>query len=130
VSDQSLRRWETVGLVSLAVVVLAVPLSLLRPRRELGRDEIVDRPVTFVGSAACRDCHQGEYERWKGSDHERAMDVASEATVLGDFEGAVSEHRGITSRFYRRDGKYFVHTEGPGGTMGEFEVAYVFASNV
>jgi tetratricopeptide (TPR) repeat protein len=126
VNDASLRRWEAAGLVSLAVVVLAVPLSLLRPRRELGRDSITGRPLSFVGSAACRDCHATEYGRWKGSDHERAMDVASEATVLGDFGDAVFTHRGLTSRFYKRDGRYFVHTGGPGGRPAEFEIAYVF----
>jgi tetratricopeptide (TPR) repeat protein len=126
VSDSSLRRWETAGLVALAVVVLAVPLSLLRPRRVLGRDAILDRALEFVGSAACRDCHRPEYDRWKGSDHERAMDVASAATVLGDFGDVEFESRGKRARFYKRDGQFLVRTEGPDGKPGEFKVAYVF----
>ncbi len=54
------------------------------------------------------------------------MDVASDKTVLGDFDDATFTHRGVTSRFYRRDGKFYVFTEGPGGKMGEFEIAYTF----
>ena len=41
------------------------------------------------------------------------MDVAAEATVLGDFDDATFTNRGITSRFYRRDGRYFASTEPP-----------------
>ena len=54
------------------------------------------------------------------------MDVATEQTVLGDFNDVTFTHRGKTSRFYRRDGKFLVETEGPDGTPGEFEVKYVF----
>jgi len=32
----------------------------------------------------------------------------------------------VTSRFYRRDGKFLVYTDGPDGTMREYEVAYTF----
>jgi tetratricopeptide (TPR) repeat protein len=54
------------------------------------------------------------------------MDIASESTVVGDFANAVFEHGGVTSEFYRRDGNYYVRTEGPGGEIGEFEIAYTF----
>ena len=43
------------------------------------------------------------------------MDVATDATVLGDFDDAVSPTTGVTSRFYRRDGRFFVETEGADG---------------
>jgi predicted CXXCH cytochrome family protein len=54
------------------------------------------------------------------------MEEASEETVLGDFDGAELEHFGVTSRFYRRDGRFFVWTEGAAGEMAEHEVAYTF----
>ena len=80
----------------------------------------------FVGSEKCRTCHQPEYELWKGSNHRHAMEVASEASVRGDFNNATFEHLGIVSRFYRRDNKFFVHTQGPEGKMGDFEVTHTF----
>ncbi len=123
--DPGLRRWEIAGLAALAVIVLMVPLSLLRSVPE-GPGALDATEAAFVGTAACRECHEAEYDRWQGSDHDRAMDVATDSTVLGDFNDATFTYRGITSRFYRRDGKFYVYTEGPGGAMGEFEVAYVF----
>jgi predicted CXXCH cytochrome family protein len=87
---------------------------------------IMTAPPTFVGRAVCAECHAEATEAWQGSDHDRAMEEATEATVLGDFDDAVFEHEGVTSRFYRRAGRYFVHTEGPGGEPGEFEIAYTF----
>ena len=52
------------------------------------------------------------------------MQVASEETVLGDFADASFRHFGVTSRFYRKDGGFFVHTEAPDGALEEFEVKY------
>jgi predicted CXXCH cytochrome family protein len=126
VAEPSLRAWEIAGLAGLGVVVLAVPLSLLRPRGAAGRSSSVTDAPVFVGSTVCRECHEVAWSRWKGSDHERAMDVATDATVLGDFNDATFTFRGVTSRFYRRDGKFYVYTEGPGGKMGEFEITYTF----
>ena len=80
----------------------------------------------YVGREACRECHQKEYDLFLGSDHDMAMDTATEANVLGDFNDVTFTHLGITSRFYRKDGKFMVFTEGPEGTMEEFEIAYVF----
>jgi predicted CXXCH cytochrome family protein len=121
-----LRRWEIAALISAAVIVVTIPLSLVRPRAGVVPVSGEAAPATFVGSAACRDCHKAAYDKWKGSDHERAMDVANEHTVLGDFGNATFTHRGQTSRFFRRDGKFLVETQGPDGKPGEFEIKYTF----
>jgi predicted CXXCH cytochrome family protein len=54
------------------------------------------------------------------------MQPASDQTVLGNFANARFAHRGLTSTFFRRDGKFFVRTDGPDGKPGEFEIAYTF----
>jgi hypothetical protein len=54
------------------------------------------------------------------------MDEANENTVRGNFDNARFEYFGVTSRFYRKNERYFVNTRGPGGKMGEFEVKYTF----
>jgi tetratricopeptide (TPR) repeat protein len=82
--------------------------------------------ATFVGRGECTDCHMDAYELWLGSDHDKAMGTATDDTVLGDFDNAEFTHAGITSRFYRRNDGFFVHTEGPGGEMGEFEITHTF----
>ncbi len=120
--DPALRRWELAGITALAVIVGAVPLSLWRSPPG-GTPEA---GPAFVGSVACKDCHQAAWDAWWGSDHDLAMAEATEETVRGDFGGVEITHRGVTSRFYRSDGKFLVRTEGPGGEMGDFEIAYTF----
>jgi predicted CXXCH cytochrome family protein len=113
-------------LIAAAAIVLAVPLSLARPGKGPGATDLAAATPSFVGSTACRECHAAAYDKWKGSDHERAMDVATDQTVLGDFKDVTFTHRGVTSRFYRRDGRFLVNTEGPDGKPGDFEIKYVF----
>ena len=80
----------------------------------------------YVGRATCALCHDLEYQLWRGSHHDLAMQEATPETVLGDFDGVTFEHFGDTTTL-RRDGERFlVETDGPGGTPGEYEVAYVF----
>jgi predicted CXXCH cytochrome family protein len=54
------------------------------------------------------------------------MAHATEKTVLGDFNDASFEYYGVQSRFFRRDGKFFVETDGPDGTLAIFEAKYTF----
>jgi tetratricopeptide (TPR) repeat protein len=82
--------------------------------------------ATFVGRPACASCHPEQDRRWRGSDHDLAMQVADRRSVLGDFGGATLTRDGVASRFFRRDGKFFVRTEGPDGRVQDFPVAYTF----
>jgi hypothetical protein len=54
------------------------------------------------------------------------MQPATEETVLGDFEDRVVDHRGQAWRFFRRDGKFFVHAEGPEGALHDYAVRFTF----
>ena len=47
-------------------------------------------------------------------------------TVLGDFDGATFTYGDVTSRFFKRDGKFFVNTDGPDGKLADFEIRYTF----
>ena len=82
--------------------------------------------ATFVGSGACAGCHQAEARLWSGSHHKQAMDHATEASVLGDFNDATFENYGVRSRFSRKDGKFLVETDGSDGALATFEVKYTF----
>lgn len=81
---------------------------------------------SYVGRNKCIECHRDQAEKFAGSHHDLAMDLASEATVLGDFSDVEFTHHDVTSRLYRKDGKYMIHTEGPTGEMEDFQVKYVF----
>lgn len=89
------------------------------------RAEPINTPK-FVGSETCAGCHQAEAELWRGSQHKRAMDRATEKSVLGDFNNTSFDYYGVHSRFFRKDGKFFVETDGPDGKLATFEVKYTF----
>ena len=126
-SDEGMRSWRWAAVVALGVIVVSVPLYVAREsQRDVAESPAAEAVAGFVGREKCIDCHEGAYELWVGSDHDNAMDIANEQTVLGNFNDAELEHDGITSRFYRKDDGYFVFTEGAGGEMAEFEVLYTF----
>ncbi len=81
---------------------------------------------THVGSTRCAECHPAEADAWRGSHHDLAMAEATEQTVLGDFSGAQVKAHKITSRFYRKDGGFFVRTDGPDGKLGDYRIRYTF----
>jgi tetratricopeptide (TPR) repeat protein/Zn finger protein HypA/HybF involved in hydrogenase expression len=121
------QNWRIAGVVALIVIVVSIPLyAVWEAQRQDAEQPVSESLATFVGREQCIECHTDAYESWLGSDHDNAMDLACEETVRGDFNDAEFEHNGITSRFYRKDDKYFVYTEGPGGEMAEFPVSYTF----
>lgn len=79
-----------------------------------------------VGSTVCGQCHRQALADWRGSDHQLAMQRASAASVLGDFDSAQFENAGVSSRFAQRGGRHIVSTDGPDGAPAEFEIAYTF----
>jgi Tfp pilus assembly protein PilF len=80
----------------------------------------------YIGSRACVSCHDKEAAEWRTSQHHDAMAEASEKSVLGNFANAKFSYAGITSTFFKRDGKFFVNTDGPGGKFADFEISYTF----
>jgi len=82
--------------------------------------------VIYTGRESCRECHQKQFDLFRGSDHDMAMDTATEATILGDFNNITFTQGGITTRFFRKEDKFCVNTEGPEGKFEDFEIKYVF----
>jgi tetratricopeptide (TPR) repeat protein len=85
-----------------------------------------EQAASFVGGQVCAGCHGAQAALWRGSDHDKAMADATDLTVLGDFANAAFTYGGVTSTFYRRDGKFMVRTDGPDGALHDYEVAYTF----
>ena len=83
-------------------------------------------PATFVGAASCAGCHADATAAWRGSHHDLAMQVASDATVLGRFDGATLTTFGVTTTFTKKDGKHWIRTAGPDGKLADYEVLYTF----
>ncbi|MFC2083781.1 tetratricopeptide repeat protein [Bacteroidota bacterium] len=117
------RNWKITGFIATIVIVVMIPLSLIVHSPDLSK---VERTAEFVGGNSCMECHQLEYDLWKNSHHDLAMDYATDSTVLGDFNNTTFERFGVVSRFYKKENKFYVYTEGPEGEMDEFEITHTF----
>jgi tetratricopeptide (TPR) repeat protein len=117
------RRVLGVCVISLLVLAVAVILWLPPPGQGRASDPV---PLSYVGRESCAGCHPSEVKRWQGSDHALAMREASERTVLGDFRDRSFVYAGVTTRFYRKDGRFFVRTDGPSGRLGDYEIRRTF----
>ncbi len=107
-------------------VLAALPLLLLLwPAVDWWHALPEGRTAHYVGRKSCVVCHSAQAEKWKGSDHDLAMDLATPEFVLGDFDNTQLEHHGVISKMYHRGDEFFVETEGPRGNRAEFKVRYV-----
>jgi tetratricopeptide (TPR) repeat protein len=114
-----------IGLRGTVVVVYAGIISTIQCRAS--SDALPNRTRTdFVGSAKCAACHADQFAAWKGSQHAAAMQEAGPATVLGHFDSTRFSHDGLTSTFIRRGDRFIVNTEGPDGSLRDFEIRYTF----
>jgi tetratricopeptide (TPR) repeat protein len=124
----SLRK--TLVLVALAAIaVLAVGAFLQYQAGGSGKTSPspgLEASATFVGSETCAGCHQAEAKLWQGSQHQLAMAHATDKSVLGDFSETTFDYFGVKSRFFRKDGKYLVETDGSDGKLATFEIKYTF----
>ena len=124
-------RRRVPGWVWIAILLLVCLLALIAGRTYIGERSAAPvvatattPPIRFVGSDSCSGCHASEANAWRGSHHASAMRHAEPGTVLGDFDDATFEYAGSVSRFFRRDGRYFVRTEGKDGKLADYEVLY------
>lgn len=118
-------RRRALGLAAAVLVLLALVVVLLLPPPGQGT-ATGPVPLDYVGGSSCGGCHAEEARRWRGSHHDLAMQRPDAKTVQGDFAGRTFEHQGLVTRFFRRDGRYLVRTDGPDGRPAEYPVAYVF----
>jgi len=119
-------------LVLAALVLAAGVLATITTKRWRDRRGAAERaassapPPAFVGAGACGGCHERELNLWKGSHHALAMQPANGSTVLGDFNDASIADGAVTSRMFRRGGKFMVRTGGPDGALHDYEIKFTF----
>lgn len=76
-------------------------------------------------AANCVNCHKEQVEQWKISDHAKAMDHATDSSVLGNFEKATITHFTQTSYFFKNGGDFFAKLTEAGVTT-TYPITYVF----
>jgi tetratricopeptide (TPR) repeat protein len=92
----------------------------------LAKPQTALRQATYVGRDRCITCHAAEANAFAGSDHDRAMELATDDSVLGDFNDATFERLGETTRFFRAGRKFMVNAEGPDGENHDYEIKWTF----
>lgn len=90
------------------------------------RENTFSRDSLYVGSASCKSCHESAYADWQKSDHFLAMQPANDSTVLGDFNNTTFTADGVSNQFFKKDGKFYINTQGDDGRNHDYEVLYVF----
>lgn len=118
---RSKKLWTL--LIAVGIISGVVVLERCSPDKG---DSVPVSDNKYIGDASCQSCHKAEYESWLTSDHFRAMQPADENTVLGDFNNATYTADGVTSKFFRKEGKYYINTQGPDGENHDYEILYTF----
>ena len=80
----------------------------------------------YIGDANCISCHKNEYDLWKGSHHDLAMQIANESTVLGDFNDVNTKIDGVEYFFFRKNKEFFVRIKEIDESENEYKIAYTF----
>ncbi|RPD96156.1 tetratricopeptide repeat protein [Aureibaculum marinum] len=83
----------------------------------------------FLGSESCAECHKNQFDDWKGSHHDKAMELATRETILAPFKGETLKSQGVTSKFFTKNNDFFVNTEGPDGNYYDYKIIYTFGIN-
>lgn len=87
---------------------------------------LLGNEATYVGDTKCATCHSKQTDKWISSHHAKAMMVANEASVAGDFNHTTFNYNGIITTFYKKDTRFMVQTDGPDGKLHDYEIAYTF----
>ena len=106
------KKWMLTGIAAILIIVLVIPLACLKFWQRIDQQsgpwgQGVENTSVFVGKEKCMDCHRNEYEKWRNSDHDRAMEKADNSTVLGDFNDAEFIHNQIITRFFKKGDQFF-----------------------
>lgn len=80
----------------------------------------------FVGDVNCKSCHEEAFKTWKGSDHDLAMQVANDSTILGDFNNIEATLDGVNYNFFKENNKFYVEINEIDGTSKKYEITYAF----
>ena len=109
-----------------AGLLIAAAIALVSADWYLAEPPMAVVDASYVGRSACIDCHEAEHDEFVGSHHDRAMELATDEAVIGDFDNAEFERLGVRTRFFRRGDEFWVNTEGPDGEYHDYQIKYTF----
>src|SRR5580693_4878694 len=119
-----IKRNFTVLFIVFFIISGSILIQQCKPKESQSFSETAAN--AFVGDQQCKNCHSAEYNSWAGSGHFKAMMPANDSTVAGDFNDQKLVANGVTSRFFKKNGKFYINTEGVDGNDQDFEIKYTF----
>ena len=103
---------------ALAVGALGLVASSAARQETISARLVTNRPVQvptdgYVGSASCRACHPHEHDTWHDSYHRKMTQIATPASVIGDFSGVQLEQAGHRITLQRRGDQFWAEMDDP-----------------
>src|SRR6476469_11106494 len=83
------KIWTAAALAAVILVAIGLGYQILNGST---RNMASASSATFVGSETCAGCHLAQAQLWRGSQHQLAMQHASDKSVLGDFGDVTFEY--------------------------------------
>ncbi|MDX0953098.1 tetratricopeptide repeat protein [Sinorhizobium medicae] len=110
-----------------ALLAYAAPVGGAETAPPYAADQLIAPQKGFVDEKTCTSCHAEQAAAFAKSHHAKAMALADDKSVRADFNSVRFERDGVAAEFFRRNGRFFIRTEGPDGKQADFEVKYTFA---
>ena len=120
-----MKKLLTSFFICIALVTSVFIMERCKPQNNSSTD-ITNSTNSYTGDQQCRNCHASQYNDWLKSDHFKAMQNPVDSTVLGNFNHASYTADGVTSTFFKRNGKFIINTQGDDGKNHDYEVKYTF----
>lgn len=87
---------------------------------------ICTNSIVLADDKTCVGCHSDTVKEWATSHHAKAMQIANESSVLGDFADVSIEHHGQSAKFSRAGDSFQVSVQDEGHTADKYTIAYTF----
>ena len=102
-------RYAGCGFAVLLAIVLIIAIYSQSKREAPLTNVPVEAPTgEFIGSAACQTCHADQHGSWHDSYHRTMTQLATEASVLGDFNDVRLAGKDLDVRLFKEKGKFLV----------------------
>jgi len=121
-------KWSVIWIFALALPVLFLP-GCEPGARNTVTPTGAETSNDYVGSDACRECHEGVYRGWQTTFHAQKFQPTNEDFIIGDFDFNNSVEAGGKKTTMTREGEsYLVTTPGPDSEVNTYPIKFVLGS--
>lgn len=111
---------------------LVILLSLLfscenqAPQSQKQIDNSLQSQNKFIGSSACKQCHNAEHEDWLHSDHYLAMQEVNDSSVLGRFNSSPFTLDEVTNQLLIKGNQFLLKTTELNDSENTYTLSFTF----